>query len=267
MILNEENPLVSIIVTTYNRRGLLNETINSILNQTYKNFELIIVDNFSNYDFFKHIKTFNDLRIRGFQNQNNGIIAVNRNFGIKKTKGEYIAFCDDDDLWHPNKLTCQLKELEKCSCGLCFTNIDYINSDGGKINIKHKIKRQYRNLTFNKYILSGSSICNSSIMIKRDVVKTVGLISEDPQLIAAEDYDYWARILKKYKSCYVDKVLVSYRINNVNSVQNTINTHWLRKELYLLNSINSMIKINKLLYIIKLIKILFIYLYRNSINR
>ena len=103
------NPLVTVIVTTYNRREFLKKTINSILNQTYKNFEFIIVDNYSNYDFLSHIKSFNDERIRPFQNANDGIIAVNRNYGIKEAKGEYIAFCDDDDLWMENKIEVQLK--------------------------------------------------------------------------------------------------------------------------------------------------------------
>ena len=73
---------LSVIVTTYNRPSLLNETIKSILNQTFVDFELIVVDNFSNYNFFQLIKSYNDKRIKAFQNQNNGVIATNRNYGI-----------------------------------------------------------------------------------------------------------------------------------------------------------------------------------------
>ena len=93
------NPLISVIVTTYNRKLFLKKSIDSILNQIFIDFGLIVVDNFSNYDFNKFIQSFSDERIIPFQNQNNGIIAINRNVGIKKAKGEYIAFCDDDDLW------------------------------------------------------------------------------------------------------------------------------------------------------------------------
>lgn len=85
-------PKVSVIVTTYNRKEYLAETIQSILNQTFQDFELIVVDNYSNYDFFGLMKSFNSEKITAFQNQNNGIIAVNRNFGIKLAKGEFIAF-------------------------------------------------------------------------------------------------------------------------------------------------------------------------------
>ena len=76
-------PLVSVIVTTYNRKEMLKETILSILNQTYSNFELIVVDNFSDYDFFNFIKSFEDSRLKPIQHNNNGIIAINRNLGLK----------------------------------------------------------------------------------------------------------------------------------------------------------------------------------------
>ena len=88
-------PKVSVVVTTYNRPDLVKETIDGILNQTFQDFELIVVDNYSNYDFFELIENIGGKKIRAFQNQNNGVIAVNRNVGIKNAIGEYIAFCDD----------------------------------------------------------------------------------------------------------------------------------------------------------------------------
>ena len=90
---------VSVVVTTYNRAHIVTEAIESILNQTFGDFELIIVDNYSNDNTEEVIKSYKDERIKYFKNRNNGIIAVNRNYGISKAQGEYIAFCDDDDLW------------------------------------------------------------------------------------------------------------------------------------------------------------------------
>lgn len=119
-------PKVSIIVTTYNRKDLLKETIASILDQTYTDFELIIVDNYSDYDFISFIESFNDPRIRRFQNKNNGIIAINRNYGIKRAIGKYIAFCDDDDLWRKNKLEEQIKHLQRTDIiGVGSTSIPF----------------------------------------------------------------------------------------------------------------------------------------------
>ena len=106
------NPKVSVIILTFNRPEMLRETIDSILTQDYTNFELIIVDNHSNYDFFELLSSYEDDRIKGYQNHNNGFLAVNRNFGITKAKGEYLAFCDDDDLWSSHKLSRQVEILE-----------------------------------------------------------------------------------------------------------------------------------------------------------
>lgn len=88
----EDTPLVSVILITYNRECFLKETIDSILAQTYRNFELIIIDNFSDYDFNALVNSYHSNKIRAFQNQNNGIIAINRNFGIERARGNYLAF-------------------------------------------------------------------------------------------------------------------------------------------------------------------------------
>lgn len=254
-----EKTIVSVIVTTYNRKGLLKETIDSILNQTFRKFELIVVDDGSTDNTKSILDTFEDPRIQYIYTANWGGPARPRNIGINKAKGEYIAFCDDDDIWYPNKLDCQLRELRNSSYGLCFTNFDYINEDGMKLEKKHKIKKRYLNPTFNNFILGGGGICNSSVMIIRDVINTVGLLKEDSQLIAVEDFQYWARILKKYKACCVNKVLVSYRINSPNSIQVITDTNWLKKEVYLLNSINSLVKIDKIIYYIKFFKLIALY--------
>ena len=104
---------VSVIVPTYNRAHLLKKTIESILSQTYTDLELIVVSNYSTDNTDDMVKSYKDDRIKYFKNQNNGIIAVNRNFGIRKSTGEYIAFCDDDDTWLPNKLERQVNFFNK----------------------------------------------------------------------------------------------------------------------------------------------------------
>ena len=106
-------PLVSVVITTFNRKQNLKQAINSILEQTFKNFEIIIVDNFSQYEINNFVRSFNDSRIKLIQNDNNGNYVINRNLGIKHSKGEFIAFCDDDDYWLPHKLESQLKLFEK----------------------------------------------------------------------------------------------------------------------------------------------------------
>ena len=107
------NPLVSVIIPNYNKEEFLSICIQSVLNQTYKNFEIIIIDNFSSDRSLDVIKKFIDPRINLFQFKNNGIIAASRNFGIKKSNGKYLAFLDSDDYWMKDKLSKSVKVLEQ----------------------------------------------------------------------------------------------------------------------------------------------------------
>ena len=201
---------VSVIVTTFNREKLLQETLDAILNQTFKDFELIIIDNYSLDNTKEVVKSYNDDRIRYFKNQNDGIIAINRNFGIKKSKGEYIAFCDDDDLWMPDKLEKQLSEFEKdAQIGLVCTNGVNFN-ENGDFGLLHK-----RSLNDNDFKLESlvfeNPIVNSSILIKKSVIDDVGMMDEEPEFFGAEDYSLWIRTTKKYRIKYIDLPLTKYR--------------------------------------------------------
>ena len=208
--MNEENSLVSVIVTTYNRKELLKETLDSILNQTFKNFELIVVDNYSNYNFFSFIEYFNDERIKPFQNKNNGIIAVNRNCGIRKAKGEYIAFCDDDDLWLPQKLEEQLKHFNDDIVGVGSSSILF-----GDIRFhRQKIMRSDALLKFDD-ILRDGGVPLSSLMIRN-----IGyLFDENKSLTSVEDFDLQLTIMLKTRKMIklLSSPLVIYRVQSTNS--------------------------------------------------
>ena len=209
MVINNM-PLVSVIVTTYNRRDLLTKTIDSILKQTYKNFELIVVDNFSDYDFLSYLRSFNDERIRSFQNVNDGIIAVNRNFGIKKAKGDYIAFCDDDDKWMPEKLEKQMKfiienQLENKSIVL-YTNCINTSEKTRMVTSKRNINNINDLIKRNQITYSSTLI--SSINLKRN-------FNENSEFIAVEDFLFWCSLaVDGYKYFLIKDNLVIHRINS-----------------------------------------------------
>ena len=211
-----ENPLVSVIVITYNRKELLKETIYSILNQTLEDFELIVVDNFSDYNFFLHIDSLNDDRIKPFQNQNNGIIAVNRNFGINNAKGEYIAFCDDDDLWLPEKLNKQITVIEDSGCGMVCTMLKRF----GMTNIFSKSygigPLPFRQKTSRNDLLHSNCISNSSVLVKKSVLDKVGYFDERRWFVSLEDHDLWIRISAVTKIQCIPEVLLLYRIHKSN---------------------------------------------------
>ena len=216
-------PLVSVIVTTYNRKKLLKETINSILDQTYQNFELIVVDNYSNYDFLSHIKTFDDNRINAYQNANDGIIAVNRNVGIKKAKGEYIAFCDDDDLWLPLKLEKQIKIIKD-------NNLKGVGSlmlrfNGNKIYGNKNSYRKYVDyFNFDDVLKKNMSVPLSSLLIKNDG----NLFDENYKLTNVEDWDFQIRLLKD--GGFIGKInqpLIKYRVSDLGYTEKKLNSIYL----------------------------------------
>lgn len=206
-------PKVSVVVTTFNRKEYLTETIQSILNQTYKDFELIVVDNYSNYNFFELIESFKCEKIRAYQNQNNGIIAINRNIGISHAKGEFIAFCDDDDVWIINKLEEQIAIIDKKKCDLVHSNMFLFKGDLTNIIEKTSHKR-IKNL---KNLISSNPIATSSVLVRNKDI----FFPEDRNLIAIEDYALWINLyIKGFKFDFLDLPLVYFRISELNTSTN-----------------------------------------------
>lgn len=128
----KDNCIVSIITPIYNCEQFLQETIQSVLNQTYTNWELILIDDCSTDNSLSIAETAaqRDSRIRVIKLDQNSGPAVARNIGIKKAKGKYIAFLDSDDMWFPNKLEKQLSFMEKNQIPFTYTGYEKINEDG-----------------------------------------------------------------------------------------------------------------------------------------
>ena len=203
---------VSVIVLTYNRAHMVSEAIDSILNQTFKDFELIVVDNESVDNTEEVIKSYTDERIRYFRHQNNGLVAVNRNYGISKANGEYIAFCDDDDLWMPEKLERQVKLLDlNKELGLVYSD-SYIMDENGNLERDTSLSssRLLRGNVFDK-LFQSNFIPMLTVMIRREVLSKVG--GFDPKYIIAQDYDLWLRIAEHYPIDFTEEPLAKYRIH------------------------------------------------------
>ena len=185
-----KKPLVSIIIPNYNKEEFLSICIQSVLNQTYKNFEIIIIDNFSSDQSLDVIKKFIDPRINLFQFQNNGIIAASRNFGIKKSNGKYLAFLDSDDYWKKDKLSKSVKVLEK---GADFIYHDCIlfgkDFKKGKITKSRSLEQPIKD----DLIFNGNDIVTSSVVLRKELFISITNFSENINLIANEDFDAWIR--------------------------------------------------------------------------
>lgn len=212
-------PFFSVVVTTYNRKDLLKKCIQSILNQTYKDFELIVVDNDSNYDFFEFINSFNDKRIKPFQNQNNGIIATNRNVGIRKAISKYVSFCDDDDLWFPKKLE-EIKKsiIEHPDC-ILYCHYEIMESNGKTIKLlKHgpSNDNMYETMLF-----KGNRVSTSAATVDRIIALEENGFDESEELLTVEDYDFWLKLAKRGKFHFTRKALGKYILFGENESSNT----------------------------------------------
>ncbi len=200
--------LVSVILPTYNRAYLLLETIRSILDQDYKNIELIIVDDGSTDNTSDVIKENKDNRIVYLKKQNRGPASA-RNFGIKRARGKYIAFCDDDDIFLPGKLKHQINFLEKNSyLAFCYTN-GIIVQNGKHTKFIPKLTQN----TLSDILFENSQILTPSVVVKTKIIKNLGGFNES--IPFCEDYDLWLRIARKYKFDFIDKIYVEITKNSI----------------------------------------------------
>ena len=226
---------ISVILTTYNRGGtFLRQAIQSVVDQTYKDLELIIFDNYSTDNTDAVVNEFLMHDIKYIKLQNNGVIAKSRNAAIKVAKGEYIALIDSDDFWEANKLEESYKHLsQKKYDGFCHAE-NWLFDDGKKMVVKYGPEEKF---LFNNLLTNGNCLSPSATVIKRDVLNEVGGYSEDEKLITAEDYDLWLKISKKgCKFIFSEKVLGWFRVHseaesydivrNTNAASNVIKSHF-----------------------------------------
>ena len=189
------NPLISVVIPTYNREKELNRALLSVLNQTYSNWEVLVVDNHSDDRTEDMICSLNDKRVRIFKIHNNGVIAASRNLGIKHSKGEYIAFLDSDDWWKSNKLEVSVSFLKK-GADFVFHPLNIVTNLNQKVFFRKLNSRNLKAPVFEDLIVKGNPISNSSVVVKKSILNKIGGLSEDYQLIAIEDFDAWLRISK-----------------------------------------------------------------------
>ena len=161
-------PLVSIVMPYYKKVNFIKDSIESILRQSFKNFEIIIVDDESSSESIRILKKIQDRdkRIKIIKNNKNLGAGISRNKGIKFSKGKYIAFCDCDDLWKKNKLNYQINFMKKSNIEFSFTSYEIINSEGDKIGeIDAQKKMNFKNL------VNSCDIGLSSVILKKKYLK------------------------------------------------------------------------------------------------
>ena len=199
--------VVSIIIPTYKRVKKLKRAIDSVLNQTFTNWEIIIIDNCSDDGTEELIFKYNNPKIRILFIKNNGNIAKSRNMGIKKSKGRFLAFLDSDDFWASNKLEVCVNELNK-KTKIVYHDM-YTQKSINQIMFKKSgMCRKLEKPIYKDLILNGPAFPTSSVVIEKNIFKKIGFFDEKKSLITWEDYDAWIRLSKineEYKK--VDQVL------------------------------------------------------------
>lgn len=208
--------LVSCIITTYKRpKEIVKRAAKSVLNQTYKNIELIIVDDspdtFANRNEVLDMAEALGERVTYIRHEKNQGACAARNTGVKNAKGEYVAFLDDDDEWHCEKIEKQMNILkESQEIALVYCGRYTCNQTTGESSIQ-KVK-YYRGNVFERLFKNNFIGSTSFPLIRKSVLNELG--GFDVNMKAAQDFELWLRIAQKYKVDYVDEPLVRYYVHD-----------------------------------------------------
>lgn len=248
-----DKPLVSVIIPTYNRDKYLNKAIESVLNQTYSNIEILVIDDGSknNYAEFICSKHSNC----NYLFKNNGGLSSARNYGITHSKGEFIAFLDDDDFWESSKIEKQIKVLVENN------DIDCVHSAAAVVDENDNLTGEIIGASKNKiHKRSGHVFWNAlcvwvvkspTPLIRKSVFKNNMLF--DVEIKVGEDVDFYQRMFYRHKVIYIDEPLAFYReYNNENRLSKQLEKYIGIEEKMLLNFKKMKIKNVWVLYKIKL---------------
>lgn len=224
---------VSVVIPTYNHACFLEHALQSVRNQTYPHWEALVVDNHSQDNTDDVVKSLCDPRIRLFKIHNNGVIAASRNLGIRKARGEWLAFLDSDDFWYSKKLETIMAVLETDD------NYDVLSTDELKIDINKGTKQvlrygPYQHDFYKELLIGGNRLSPSAAVIRREFLLRHSLVfGECRDYVTVEDYSLWldlARMGARFN--FIHKVQGEYRIHGNNNSKRTA-VHWKNGEILL----------------------------------
>ena len=203
----EKFGMVSIIMAAYNAEKTIEQAITSVLNQTYSNFELIVVNDCSKDRTVELVKSFSiiDKRVRLFSNKQNSGVSYSRRYGLKKAKGAWIAILDSDDAWMPEKLEKQIELQGKTGADLLFTGSKFMDEKGKLIEWCLHVP----SVVNYKQLLKQNIVSNSSALVRKELY-TKYYVTDDNM---HEDFAIWLGVLKEGRKAYgIDEPLLIYRI-------------------------------------------------------
>lgn len=230
--MREKNPAVSVIIPTYNRHRLLSQAIESVLNQSHEDYELLVIDDASEKPPDSIIQSYSDSRIRYIKKDKNEGACKARNTGIRKSCGEFIAFLDSDDIWEPDKLTKQLEVFKNNpGVGVVYTGTKIVRQNREYIG---HIPSERGNI-FRKQLLRDQVAPTSAVMVRKSCFDRVGMF--DPSLPARQDYDMWIRLSREFDFDFVKYPLTIIHRSHTGRISNNINSR-IEAQLKLLKKLN-----------------------------
>lgn len=206
-------PLVSVIIPAFNAERYIREAIDSVLAQTHRDLEVIVVDDSSTDGTPALLQAYGD-RIHVIRKRNGGAAAA-RNAGANAARGEWLAFLDADDVWEPAKLERQLA----VTTGPCsYTNRTNIGARGDVPELQSEVTAMHQGDVFEPLLLEGNFMTSSSVMVRRDVFQRLGGFTTSEK--NAEDWDLWLRVAADHEVSYCPEPLVRYRFHAGNKSRN-----------------------------------------------
>ncbi len=238
-------PMVSVVVPTYNRSEKVRGAVSSILAQSLKDLEVIVVDDGSSDRTQQLLAENFGNRIRYFWQPNQGA-SVARNKGIEEARGEWIAFLDSDDRWEPDKLEWQLKAIDQfgSQCGACYTDVRFFNFPETRtmFELAESNYRHDREIGINNDVLrllvkpggAGMVICLSSFIARTEIMRKMGRFN--PALLYSQDSEFMFRMAMITRFCYVNRPLVLFDRSPVADRHIGVSSEWNKMEFFLRDS-------------------------------
>lgn len=213
---------MSVVIPTYNRFGMVEDAVKSICRQTYSNIELVIVDDHSKKPVDEVCTIESEYPVQILRHETNKGANAARNTGIRNSDGKYIAFLDDDDEWHPDKIRKHVREFQSSTknCGLTFANVEIVGRDGRAVNVRKSDLpvEPLRELLKRNFVGTFSNV-----MVKSDIFAHIGMLDED--LPNWQDWDFYIRVARNFGLGKINELLVKRHIGRADHISQSYSLH------------------------------------------
>jgi glycosyltransferase involved in cell wall biosynthesis len=211
-------PRISVCIPAYNHEKYIGDCINSVLGQSFSDFEIVVTDDCSTDGTVEVVKSFSDSRIRLFQLARNQGPSVAANNNFREARGDFVCPLASDDLFHPEKLERQLAFLESNpEVGVVFSYMRYVDERGAEIPNHFgyqwvEVGNRSREVWLRSFFYQGNCLSAPTAMIRRGVLDQIGLL--DPRLLQTQDFDLWIRVCLQFEVHVIPERLIDYRVRD-----------------------------------------------------